>query len=302
MKRPWTVPVLIIAAAASVAHAQSNGSSTQAQPEASSPPAAPPKDGAAAPAPTAPAPSGDDSAELAKKLSNPVASLISVPLQFNYDRGFGPDGDGERFLLNIQPVIPITLTDDWNIISRTILPVIHQTDVVPGDDNQTGIGDILQSLFFSPKEPTSGGLIWGVGPALQVPTATDDVLGSEKLSLGPTIVLLKQHDGFTYGALANHLWSVAGEDGREDVNATFLQPFLAYTTPTAWTFTVNTETSFDWSTDQWSIPINLMASKLLKVDGQPFQLFAGVRYWAQSPDSGPEGFGLRFGITFLFPK
>jgi hypothetical protein len=243
----------------------------------------------------------DDAAALAQKLSNPIASLISVPFQFNFDRGYGPDGDGERYALNIQPVIPISLNQDWNVISRTIVPIVHQDDLFRSAGDQTGLGDILQSLFFSPKEPTSGGLIWGAGPAFLIPTATDDLLGGEKFGLGPTIVALKQEKGWTYGALANHIWSVAGDDDRADVNATFIQPFLAYTTPDAWTFTLNTESTYDWEAEGWSVPINGIISKLVRFGDQPIQFFAGVRYWADSPDNGPEGFGVRCGFTLLFP-
>ena len=128
-------------------------------------------------------------------------------------------------------MIPIELTEYWNLISRTILPVIHQSDVV-GDSSQTGLGDTVQSFFLSPKEPGWGRIIWGVGPALLLPTATDDVLGSGKFGLGPTAVLLKQEGPWTFGFLANHIWSVAGDSDRADVSSTFLQPFLAYTTAT----------------------------------------------------------------------
>ncbi|MCI0675406.1 MAG: hypothetical protein L0Y42_06470 [Phycisphaerales bacterium] len=241
-----------------------------------------------------------DAAELAKKLSNPIASLISVPFQFNFDRGFGPDDDGERYTLNIQPVIPISLNEQWNVISRTIVPITHQDDLFPGAGDQTGLGDIVQSLFFSPKEPTSGGLIWGAGPVFLIPSATDDLLGSEKFGIGPTVVLLKQEKGWTYGALANHIWSVAGDGDRADVNATFLQPFLSYTTRDAWTFALNTESTYDWEAEEWSVPINAVVSKLVTLGDQPIQFFAGVRYWADSPDTGPEGFGFRAGFTLLF--
>lgn len=114
-----------------------------------------------------------DQAELAKKLSNPVAALISVPFQANYDRNIGLMEDGSVWLINIQPVVPFSLTDNWNVISRTILPVISQQDIPEDGAGESGIGDILQSLFFSPKAPTSSGLIWGVGPVVVLPTATD---------------------------------------------------------------------------------------------------------------------------------
>ncbi|WP_050577424.1 hypothetical protein [Sinorhizobium arboris] len=240
-------------------------------------------------------------ADLAKQLSNPIASLISVPFQLNYDRGFGPD-DGHRVTLNVQPVIPVSLNEDWNLISRTILPVISQSDIAGPSGDQFGLGDTVQSFFFSPKEPTAGGIIWGAGPVFLIPTGTDDLLGGEKWGIGPTAVVLKQDGPWTYGALANHIWSFAGDDDRADVNSTFLQPFLSYTTPDAWTFAVNTESTYDWESDEWSVPINFQVSKLVKVGEQPVSITAGARYWAAAPDNGPQGWGARLAVTFLFPK
>ncbi|RZT93626.1 transporter [Rivibacter subsaxonicus] len=241
-------------------------------------------------------------ADLARQLSNPVAALISVPLQYNYDEHYGSDERGHRSFINVQPVVPITLNAEWNLISRTILPVVlDQANVNPGT-SQSGIGDIVQSFFFSPREPTAGGLIWGAGPALLLPTGSDDLLSGRKWGLGPTAVLLKQEGPWTYGALANHIWSVAGESGRSDISSTFLQPFVTYTTPTAWTFGLNTESSYDWKAEQWSVPINATVTKLLKVGGQAMSVGGGVRYWADSPQGGPHDWGLRLVVTFLFPK
>jgi hypothetical protein len=240
-------------------------------------------------------------ADLAKKLSNPVASLISVPFQWNYDQGFGPD-DGNKITLNIQPVIPITLNEHWNLISRTIVPVVRQDDIAGQSGMQFGLSDTVQSLFLSPKEPTAGGLIWGVGPVMLLPTGTDDLLSSRKWGAGPTAVALRQQGPWTYGALANHIWSFAGNADRGDVNSTFLQPFVSYTTADAWTFTLNSESTYDWTSNEWSIPINAMVSKLVTIDKQPISFQAGVRYYAASSDNGPEGLGARAAITFLFPK
>jgi hypothetical protein len=244
----------------------------------------------------------EDSSELAKKLANPVAALISVPFQLNYDHDIGVRDDGERWTLNIQPVVPIDLNQDWNIISRTILPVIHQEDIFPSAGNQTGIGDIVQSVFFSPKEPTAGGWIWGAGPVFLLPTGSDDLLTGDKWGIGPTGVALRQRGPWTYGVLANHIWSFAGDDDRADISLTFLQPFCSYTTPSAWTFTINTESTYDWKNEEWSVPIHGMISKVTKIGGQLISVGGGVRYWAKSPDSGPEGLGFRVIVTLLFPR
>jgi hypothetical protein len=245
------------------------------------------------------APSDTQQAELAKKLSNPIASLISVPFQSNFDFRLGPNDDGFRYTMNFQPVIPIALNRNWNLISRTIVPIIHQSDVV-GSSAQTGLGDMVQSFFVSPNK--SQPFIWGFGPVLLLPTATDDVLGSKKFGLGPTLVALKQKKGWTYGALFNHIWSVAGDDERLDVNSTFLQPFVSYTTKTAWTITVNTESTYDWTAEKWSVPVNLSVAKLMRFGKQPVSIGAGPKCWATSPSGAPSGCGLRFVVTPLFPK
>jgi hypothetical protein len=264
---------------------------------------------AADPASVAAAPAADEAQALAKQLSNPIASLISVPLQSNYDWGSGPHGNGTQYKLNIQPVVPITLNSDWNLISRTILPVIAQNETIPSppadDDNQFGLGDTVQSLFFSPQKPTSGGLIWGAGPVFLVPTATDKFLGGQKWGAGPTIVVLKQSGQWTVGLLANHIWSFAGKPSRDSISATFIQPFLAYTTKSAMTFSLNTESTYNWKQRQWTVPVNVAVAQLFppKMTGLPFpmQLQLGFRHYFETPEGGPNN-GVRFTVVALFPR
>ena len=258
---------------------------------------------------------GDDkaaAAELAKKLANPVASLISVPIQNNWDFGIG-SANAMRYTANIQPVIPFSLGDDWNLITRTIVPVIYAESPVKGGRDKSGLGDIVQSFFFSPKAPV-GGWILAAGPVMLYPSATDRALGFGKWGAGPTALALQQNHGWTYGMLVNHLWSYAdagrytasdagdASDGSGgQVNATFIQPFVSYTTKTFTTFGLNTESTYDWSNSQWTVPLNVSVSQLLKLGKQPIQLSLGAKYYADGPSGGPD-WGLRFAVTFLFPK
>jgi hypothetical protein len=248
---------------------------------------------------------GENAADLAQKLSNPVASLVSVPFQFNYDSKIGADERGHRLTMNLQPVVPVSINDDWTMISRTILPVTSQADIAPGSGSQSGLGDITQSLFFSPKQPTAGGIIWGVGPAFLLPTATDDLLGAKKWGLGPTFVMLKQTHGFTFGLLANQIWSVANVKNNRDrppLSSLFLQPFVSFTTPTAWTYTVNAESTYDWHAHQAALPLNFSVGKLTRLGRTPVSFTGGIRYWAAKTDSSPRGWGYRFVVALLFPK
>lgn len=249
----------------------------------------------------------DDAESLAKKLSNPIASLISVPFQANMDFGEGLFDEGQKMTLNIQPVIPISITKGTNLIVRTIVPVIWQTDLfgappLPGfDTSQFGLGDTVQSFFFSPKKPTKGGIIWGVGPVFLYRTGTNEFTTGKKWGAGPTIVALKQFGPTTVGLLANHIWSVAGSNERPDISSTFLQPFVSYTTKRATTFSINTESTYDWKTKEWKVPINVVVSQLVHIKKQPMQFGIGGRYYVAKPEFGPD-WGVRFITTFLFPK
>lgn len=269
-------------------------------------------------------------ADLAKKLSNPVADLISVPFQMNFNFGGGvniPEShplmrllpspinrlaahlnykfseerrdQAFRFLMNVQPVVPISLSDDWNVISRTILPVIAQDDEL-GTSSQGGLGDTTQSFFLSPKSTEP--FIWGAGPVFLLPTATDhNTLGANRWGMGPTGVILKQHGPWTYGVLANHIWSFARDDSRNEINATYLQPFLTYTTKTATSIIFNTESTYDWIDHQWTVPVYAGVGQIVKLGKLPVQFQLGGQYWVEGPDSAPD-WSMRFQMTFLFPK
>jgi hypothetical protein len=242
---------------------------------------------------------GPGAGDLAKKLSNPVSDLISVPFQSNYDWNIGPEKGG-RYLLNIQPVIPIKLNDDLSLVVRTILPIINQEEAVAGTGSHFGLGDTVQSFFFLPAT-APGEIIWAVGPAFLWPTATDNNLGSHKWGAGPTFVVLKQSEGWTVGILANHIWSYAGETHRTSVNSTFLQPFITYTWPDSTSLALNTESTYDWTAKTWSVPVNLTLSHVYSFGSQRVQLAVGGRYYPTTVPFGPS-WGMRFVVTLLFPQ
>jgi hypothetical protein len=241
-------------------------------------------------------------ADLAQELTNPVADLITLPIQINFDDDIGVNDRGSKTTTNIQPVVPVDLSEHWNLITRTIIPFVSQDNIFPGAGSQSGLGDITEQLFFSPKQPTAGGIIWGVGAILVFPTASNSKLGSEKFSLGPAGIAITMRGPWTLGALGNHAWSVAGDSDRADISNTFIQPFAAYTWPNAWTASMQSETNYNWKSEKWSIPINVAASKLVTLGKLPVSLQAGVGYWIESPNTGPDGLRYRFQANIVLPK
>jgi len=241
-----------------------------------------------------------DAAELAKKLSNPISDLVSVPFQFNWEQNVGPDRQ-TRFILNVQPVMPFALTPKLNLIARVIVPFVSQPPLSVGGAAASGVSDILTSFFLSPN--TGSTLTWGAGPAVSLPSTTEPTLGTEKWSAGPTIVVLKQAGPWTAGALWNQLWSFSGNTSRTDVNQMFVQPFLAYTTKSAFTITVQSESvaNFKADTDRWTVPINLLCSKVATFGPFPASYQVGFGGYAVHPAGGPS-WKIRGAIVLLLPR
>jgi len=248
-------------------------------------------------------------ADLAKQSQNPIANLISLPIQNNTYFGVGPD-DRTANVLNIQPVVPIKL-GGWNVINRAILPVIHVEDLTSGLDvlpqgadagSRFGLGDINYTAFFSP--PSSGGFTWGIGPSINIPTATNRAIGTEKWSLGPSAVVVFSPGKWVLGGLVRQLWSFAGDDDRQDVNQAILQPIINYNLEDGWALVSSPIIAANWqadSDDRWTIPVGGGVSKLFTVGAQPVTATAQVYYNVERPDFAPD-WQLRIGISFLFPK
>lgn len=242
----------------------------------------------------------ESAVDLAKKLSNPIASLISVPFQNNTDVGIGAY-NGSRNTLNFQPVIPISLSPSLNIITRVVLPIITQQDITAPGAKETGLSDAVVSAFFSPAEAKNG-LTWGVGPAILVPTATEKLLGAEKIGVGPTAVILKQANGWTYGALVNQIWSVAGSNDRADVNQMFIQPFVSYNWKSGAGAGGNFEITQNWEGNATAIYFNPTISGITKLGTQMVQLVVGPRIPVSVPAGSRPDFGIRAMVNFVFPK
>lgn len=242
----------------------------------------------------------NETEELAKKLSNPVSSLISMPLQNNIDYGIGAL-KGSRYTLNIQPVIPLSLTKDLNLITRVIVPIVSQYNITGIGAHESGLSDIVASAFISPKN-SKNGFTWGAGPVLLLPTGTDDYLTAKKFGVGPTAVALKQAGGWTYGALINQIWSVSGDEKRQDINQMFMNPFLSYNWKSGAGVTAQLEWTESWSNKTTTLYFEPMFSALTSFGKQKVSFAIGPRINLAAPEGMESKFGLRAGMVLLFPK
>ncbi len=238
--------------------------------------------------------------ELARETENPLAKLITVPVQNNWDFGIGPN-EAMKYTVKLQPIVPFRLETNWFVLTRTIFPLTYAEPSAPGEHRESGLEDTSLSLFLSPRLSGPGGLFWGAGPAFQLPTATDEDLGDGQWGVGPTLAVSKQQGGWTGYILTRHIWSFAGDDDRPAVSETLIQPSLAYTFKSSTTIGVVSEASYDWQTAHWKVPINLTVSQLFRIGKAPVKLTLGGRLYAERPPGGPD-WGLRFTMTFLFPK
>ena len=245
--------------------------------------------------------------DLRAAVQNQIGAMISLPLKFTFDYGAS---NGEASFLNIQPVIPFTV-GDWNLINRLIVPLIDTDGEITGlpsipspvsGNGATGLGDINYSLFVSPAKPK--GAIWGIGPSITLPTATDKELGSEKWSAGPTGVVLFQPKWGTIGGLARHLGSFAGDSDRKNINQTLFEPFVNYNLPNGWYLISDIIMTANWDlkgSDVWTVPLGGGVGKLFKIGNQAMNARAEAYYNIAKPDNAPD-WQWGFTIQFLFPK
>ena len=239
----------------------------------------------------------DDAAELAKKTANPIASVISLPIQFNFNFGLG-EFDRTQTLVNIMPVLPFALNDNINVINRVIIPVINQPDITQETGGTFGVGNINYSAFFTPAK--AGKIIWGIGPAFSIPTRSSNMLGSTEFGVGPTFIALMMPGNWAFGFTANNVFSY--ENGT--LNSLWSQIFIVYTFKSAWFVQMMPTITANWNApegEQWSIPLGANVGKLVMLGKQPVKFIAGGSYYVQKPTAGPDWMAF-FQVVFLFPK
>jgi hypothetical protein len=241
----------------------------------------------------------DAESDLSKQTQNPVANLTSIPFQFNFYSGGGL-GTQTFSNVNLQPVMPLSVSDKWNVIARTIIPFLS----IPGSsgDRAYGIGDIQEQIFFTPAK--SGSLIWGIGPMLSIPTATNEAVATGQTALGPTAVALKMSGHWVYGALANNIWRIAGYDQGDGINQFLIQPFINYNFGRGWALSTAPAITANWNApedEQWTVPIGMGISKVDRIGSRPVSLALQYYHLAERPADGADTMW-RLLISFLYPK
>jgi hypothetical protein len=242
-------------------------------------------------------------ADIAKAAQNPIAHMISVPLENDFYPQTGINKENE-YVLEIKPVVPIPLSSNWNLITRTIIPVIQTPDLTAEIKGTSGLGDIQESLFFSPTKAGIGGIIWGAGPAISVPTATEHIYGTGKTSIGPTLVVLKSQGHWLFGSLVQNLWSVeTGPRDRPAVNQMLLQPFVNYNLPHKWYLTSSPIMTANWKLDdgRWLVPVGGGIGKIVRFGKVPMNIYGQVFGNAEYPN-GTSKWSARFQMQLLFPR
>ncbi|MFT3762303.1 MAG: hypothetical protein QM761_06750 [Pseudoxanthomonas sp.] len=241
-----------------------------------------------------------DAGELAKQAQNPVAHMISVPFQNNFNFGVGPKDD-LQYVLNIQPVVPFKVNENWNLVTRTIIPLVYQPELAPGIGETGGLGDIQASFFFSPAKAKS--VIWGAGPVVVVNSASQDILGTGKTSLGLSAVALTMKGHWVIGGLISNVVSVSGDDDRSDINQLTLQPFVNYNLPRGWYLVTSPLITANWKADsgqRWTIPVGGGIGRVIRAGHQALNLQLQAFDNVEHPDGAAE-WSLRFQIQLLFP-
>jgi hypothetical protein len=245
--------------------------------------------------------SAQGTSEVAKQAQNPIANVISVPLENDFYPHTGIDKD-DSYVLEMKPVVPFKLGSDWNLITRTIIPIVQVPDLSPTIQGTSGLGDIQTSLFFSPAKV--GKIIWGAGPVISLPTATEDILGTEKTSIGPTAVALSIQGHWLFGTLVQNLFSVAGPRERPDVNQMLMQPFVNYNLRHGWYLTSSPIITANWEVsgnNRWTVPVGGGVGRIVHFGKIPVSTYAQVFRNVQRPD-GTTSWSTRVQMQFLFPR
>jgi hypothetical protein len=245
--------------------------------------------------------SAQETSEVAKQAQNPIASLISVPIENDFNPQTGINKK-DSYVLEMKPVVPFNLSNNWNLVTRTVIPVIQVPDLAPGVNGTSGVGDVQLSLFLSPAK--AGAVIWGAGPVVSFPTASQEILGTKKLSVGPTVVVLRSQGHWLFGTLVQNLFSVAGPSGRPSVNQMLLQPFANYNLKHGWYLTSSPVITANWEVNpnqRWVVPVGGGVGKIVHFGKLPVNMYTQFFRNVERPD-GTTHWSARFQAQLLFPR